>query len=136
MVTSLVAVGDDWPEMSAEQQIRLVTLDQLGESGVTVVETPHGRLAVGIAGGRPFAVSDRCRHLGASLGTGRVAGDGCLECPWHGARYDVASGEMTRGPQGLAFAVARGAVKSYTNRALKLKRYPVVERDGALYLGE
>ena len=118
------------------QSERLVAIDELGESGVTVVETTHGRLAVGIADGRPFAVSDRCRHLGASLGKGRVAEDGCLECPWHGARYDVASGEMTRGPQGLAFALARGAVKSYTNLALKLKRYPVVERDGILYLAE
>jgi 3-phenylpropionate/trans-cinnamate dioxygenase ferredoxin subunit len=115
---------------------RLVAIDELGESGVASVETAHGRLAVGIADGTPFAVSDRCRHLGASLGKGRVTEDGCLECPWHQSLYDVRTGEMTRGPQGAVFAVARGAVKSYTNLALKLKRYPVVERDGVLYLDE
>lgn len=114
--------------------IRLVAIDELGESRVAVVETEHGRLAVGLAGGVPFAVSDRCRHLGASLGKGYVTEEGCLECPWHHARYDVSTGEMRRGPQGIAFAAARGAVKAYTNRALKLKRYPVVERDGVLYL--
>jgi 3-phenylpropionate/trans-cinnamate dioxygenase ferredoxin component len=113
---------------------RLLARAELEESGVRAVETPHGRLAVGIADGEPFAVSDRCRHLGASLGKGRVADDGCLECPWHRARYDVRSGEMTRGPQGVAFLAARGAVMAYTNRAARLKRYPVVERDGDLYL--
>ena len=115
-------------------EVRLVALDELGESGVAVVDTPHGRLAVGIVDGEPFAVSNRCRHLGASLGEGRIAEDGCLECPWHRARYDVETGAMTRGPQGLAFVAVRGAVKGYTNLAFRLKRHPVIERDGVLYL--
>jgi nitrite reductase/ring-hydroxylating ferredoxin subunit len=50
---------------------RLVTVADLGASQVTVVEnTPHGALAVGISAGKPFAVSNRCRHLFASLGKG------------------------------------------------------------------
>lgn len=113
---------------------RLIAIDELGQSGVAVVDTEHGKLAVGIRDGEPFAVSNRCRHLGASLGKGKVTADGQLECPLHRARYDVESGEMMRGPQGLAFAVARGAVRAYTNAGLRLKRYPVVERDGVLYL--
>jgi 3-phenylpropionate/trans-cinnamate dioxygenase ferredoxin component len=68
---------------------RLVGVEDLGDGQVTVVETQHGTLAVGLSGGEPFAVSNRCRHLFASLGQGRVAEDGCLECPWHAARYDV-----------------------------------------------
>lgn len=112
----------------------LISVADLSERGVTTVETPLGKLAVGIADGKPFAVSDRCRHLRASLGRGKVTDDGCLECPWHGARYDVRTGEMTRGPQGAAFALARGAVKAYSNKLLPLKRYDVVERDGTLYL--
>ena len=52
---------------------RLVAVDDLGASQVVVVEeTPHGPLAVGISGGKPFAVSNRCRLLLASLGKGRV----------------------------------------------------------------
>ena len=118
-------------DMSEE---RLVAVADLGESGVTTVETAHGKLAVGISDGEPFAVSDRCRHLFASLGRGRVAEDGCLECPLHKARYDVRTGQMTRGPQGLAFAAARGVVRAYTNAGAPLKHYPVVERDGVLFL--
>jgi nitrite reductase/ring-hydroxylating ferredoxin subunit len=113
---------------------RLVGLDELGPSGVKAVETAHGKLAVGVVDGEPFAVSDRCRHLFASLGEGCVAEDGTLECPWHRARYDVRTGQMTRGPQGIAFAAARGLVKGYTNAGARLARYPVEIRDGAIHL--
>jgi 3-phenylpropionate/trans-cinnamate dioxygenase ferredoxin component len=75
----------------------LVAVDGLGASQVVVVEkTPHGALAVGISGGKPFAVSNRCRHLFASLGKGRVTDDGCLQCSWHEALYDVGTGAMLR----------------------------------------
>lgn len=118
---------------SSPSSQRLVTVDGLAESSVCVVEkTPHGTLAVGISNGEPFAVSNRCRHLLASLGDGHVADDGCLECPWHGARFDVKSGKMTRGPQG-AFKPLAGAVRATTG-ARSLKTHPVEVREGAIWL--
>ena len=60
-----------------------------------------GRYAVGNANGELFAVTCRCRHLGADLAGGSTDRRGCLVCPWHGARYDVGTGRMTRGPQGV-----------------------------------
>jgi nitrite reductase/ring-hydroxylating ferredoxin subunit len=117
-------------EQSAD---RLIAIDDLGASQVVVVEkTPHGALAVGISAGKPFAVSNRCRHLFASLGKGHVSDDGCLQCPSHGARYDVVTGEMVRGPQG-AFKPLAGAVKATTG-ARPLKTFPVDVRDGAIWL--
>ena len=111
----------------------LVAVSDLDASQITVVDdTPHGALAVGISDGTPFAVSNRCRHLFASLGKGRVAEDGCLECPAHKARYDVATGAMVRGPQG-AFKPLAGAVKA-TAGSRNLKTYPVEIRDGAIWL--
>jgi 3-phenylpropionate/trans-cinnamate dioxygenase ferredoxin subunit len=117
---------------AATGSTRLVAVEDLGEGQVTVVETPHGKLAVGLSGGEPFALSNRCRHLFASLGEGRVADDGSLECPWHHARYDVHTGAMTRGPQG-AFKPLAGVVKGTTG-AVALKTYPVELRDGAIWL--
>ena len=112
---------------------RLVAVDDLGASQVAVVEkTPHGALAVGISAGKPFAVSNRCRHLFASLGKGRVTDDGCLRCPWHSALYDVGTGAMVRGPQG-AFRPLAGAVKATTGTR-PLKTFPVEVRDGAIWL--
>ena len=112
---------------------RLVAVDDLGGSQVVVVETTaHGALAVGVSAGKPFAVSNRCRHLFASLGKGHVTDDGCLQCPWHEAPYDVVTGAMVRGPEG-AFTPLAGAVKATTG-ARALKTFPVEVRDGAIWL--
>jgi 3-phenylpropionate/trans-cinnamate dioxygenase ferredoxin subunit len=118
---------------SEQSGTRLVAVEDLGASHVTVIETePHGALAVGIAAGKPFAVSNRCRHLFASLGRGHVTDEGCLECPLHAALYDVGTGAMVRGPQGM-FKPLAGAVKATTGiRALKT--FPVELRDGAIWL--
>jgi 3-phenylpropionate/trans-cinnamate dioxygenase ferredoxin subunit len=112
---------------------RLLAVEDLAGAQVAVVEdTPHGTLAVGISAGKPFAVSNRCRHLFASLGEGRVTEAGCLECPWHAALYDVATGKMVRGPQG-AFKPLAGAIKA-TAGARRLKTFPVELREGAIWL--
>jgi 3-phenylpropionate/trans-cinnamate dioxygenase ferredoxin component len=121
--------------LSAVEQstTRLVAVDDLGSSQVTVVQdTPHGALAVGISAGKPFAVSNRCRHLFAPLGKGQVTDDGCLQCPWHAARFDVTTGKMVRGPQG-AFKPLAGTVKATTG-ARPLKTFAVEVRDGAIWL--
>jgi 3-phenylpropionate/trans-cinnamate dioxygenase ferredoxin subunit len=125
---------DDRPVSASDQSAtRLVSVEDLSASQVTVVEdTPHGALAVGLSAGKPFAVSNRCRHLFASLGNGRVTEEGCLECPWHAALFDVATGKMVRGPQG-AFKPIAGAVKATTG-ARSLKTFPVELRDGAIWL--
>ncbi len=118
---------------SERSTVRLVAVADIGASQVVVVEkTPHGALAVGISVGKPFAVSNRCRHLFAPLGKGRVTDDGCLQCPWHAALYDVGTGAMVRGPQG-AFKPLAGAVKATTG-ARSLQTYPVEVRDGAIWL--
>ncbi len=39
------------------------------------------------ASGHPVALIDRCPHRGVALSLGKVK-DGCLECPFHGWRFD------------------------------------------------
>lgn len=63
--------------------------------------TGYDRYAVGNNNGAYFAVSRRCRHLGADLADGSIDSEGCLVCPWHQSRYDVTTGRMVRGPQGV-----------------------------------
>ena len=73
---------------------------------IPVADVPPGSVkgsegyAVG-NNGDYFAVSRRCRHLRADLAEGSIDSDGCLVCPWHRAKYDVRTGRMTRGPQGV-----------------------------------
>ena len=94
-----------------------------------------GRYAVGNVGGDRFAVTRRCRHLGADLGGGSIDDEGCLVCPWHGASYDVDTGRMVRGPQGV-FAKIPGLGTGYRllTRVLPLGRGEVVEREGTVFV--
>lgn len=94
-----------------------------------------GRYAVGNADGELFAVTRRCRHLYADLAKGSIDDSGCLVCPWHGSKYDVKTGRMVRGPQGI-FAKIPGldaAFKALT-LVLPLGRGTVVDRDGTLFV--
>jgi nitrite reductase/ring-hydroxylating ferredoxin subunit len=94
-----------------------------------------GRYAVGNASGTLFAVGRRCRHLRADLAGGSIDDDGCLVCPWHGAKYDVETGRMVRGPQGVFAKVpGLGAANTLLTRVLPLRRGTVEERDGTLYV--
>ena len=83
--------------------------------------------------GEYFAVSRRCRHLGADLANGSIDADGRLVCPWHASVYDVRTGRMVRGPQG-AFAKVPGLGASFKalTKVLPLRRRPVEHRDGEL----
>lgn len=94
-----------------------------------------GGFAVGNTGDELFAVSRRCRHLNADLAKGSIDRSGCLVCPWHGAKFDVESGKMVRGPQGI-FAKIPGlgtAFKALT-LVMPLRRKRVTEKDGTVYL--
>jgi nitrite reductase/ring-hydroxylating ferredoxin subunit len=94
-----------------------------------------GRYAVGNADGRLFAVTRRCRHLGADLARGRIDNDGCLVCPWHASKYDVQTGRMVGGPQGVFAKIpGLGAFYKGLTRVLPLGRGEVVEREGRIYV--
>lgn len=58
---------------------------------VVVVATGDRRVAVCNADGEYYAVEDVCTHDGASLDQGELTGHE-VECPRHGARFDVRSG--------------------------------------------
>jgi nitrite reductase/ring-hydroxylating ferredoxin subunit len=94
-----------------------------------------GGYAVGNVEGERFALTRRCRHLRADLADGRIDEHGCLECPWHHATYDVHTGQMTRGPQGI-FAKIPGLSGSFKllTKVLPLGRGKVTERDATVYV--
>jgi nitrite reductase/ring-hydroxylating ferredoxin subunit/uncharacterized membrane protein len=43
------------------------------------------------------ALHDQCAHAGGPLNEGTLV-DGCVECPWHGSRFEIATGRRRRGP--------------------------------------
>jgi nitrite reductase/ring-hydroxylating ferredoxin subunit len=97
--------------------------------------TGAGPWAVGNSQGELFAVTRRCRHLYADLANGSIDSKGCLVCPWHGSRYDVKTGRMVRGPQGI-FAKIPGLNPMFIalTKVLPLGRGNVETRDGNVYV--
>ena len=49
-------------------------------------------------GATVYAVSDRCPHRDFALSGGELVEPCVLECPWHGARFDVRNGALLQGP--------------------------------------
>jgi nitrite reductase/ring-hydroxylating ferredoxin subunit/uncharacterized membrane protein len=48
--------------------------------------------------GDVYALSATCTHAGGPLDEGKIVGDGCIRCPWHGSVFRLADGEAVRGP--------------------------------------
>jgi 3-phenylpropionate/trans-cinnamate dioxygenase ferredoxin subunit len=62
-----------------------------------VVTVAGNRLALCNVDGRIYAIDDTCTHDDGPLGSGHL--DGCaIECPRHGARFDVRDGRVLRMP--------------------------------------
>jgi 3-phenylpropionate/trans-cinnamate dioxygenase ferredoxin subunit len=57
------------------------------------VEVNEEDIALCNVGGELYAVANVCTHDGGPLGEGHLYGD-LIECPRHGARFDVKSGAV------------------------------------------
>lgn len=44
-----------------------------------------------------IALHETCAHAGGPLSEGTIV-NGCIECPWHGSRFELSSGHLKRGP--------------------------------------
>ncbi len=62
--------------------------------GVKVVTAGGNRLALCNVGGQYYAIDDVCTHDGGPLDQGELDGVE-IECPRHGARFDVTTGRAT-----------------------------------------
>jgi 3-phenylpropionate/trans-cinnamate dioxygenase ferredoxin subunit len=80
----------------------------LQDGEVKVVEVAERRIALCRAEGEYFAIDDLCTHDGGPLDQGRVE-DHSIECPRHGARFDIRTGKV------LALPAVR-PVKAYPTR--------------------
>lgn len=119
------------PGTRSSRELRVAPVNEVPNG--TVVGA--GQYAVGNHNGKYFAVTRSCRHLLGDLAKGTIDGKGCLVCPLHGARYDVGTGEMVRGPQGI-YAKIPGLAKTLETltRIVPLGRAQVALRDGTLYI--
>jgi 3-phenylpropionate/trans-cinnamate dioxygenase ferredoxin subunit len=85
--------------MSVAAFVRAAHLDDV-EPGVPlgVILEDGRRLCLVRDGETVYAVDDRCPHRDFALSGGDVVAPCVLECPWHGAHFDVRTGAVLQGP--------------------------------------
>ncbi|MFV1973589.1 MAG: non-heme iron oxygenase ferredoxin subunit [Thiohalobacterales bacterium] len=79
----------DWVDVAATE-----TFD---EGIVQLVDVEGTEVAVFNVDGEFFAIEDICTHDGGTLAEGDVEGYE-IECPRHGARFDLRTGKVTAPP--------------------------------------
>jgi nitrite reductase/ring-hydroxylating ferredoxin subunit len=73
--------------------------DELSDGAPLGVETSAGeRVCLVRVGGEVCAFGDACTHQAFPMSAGDVLPDGTIQCPWHGARFDCATGAVLGGP--------------------------------------
>jgi 3-phenylpropionate/trans-cinnamate dioxygenase ferredoxin subunit len=76
-----------------------VTEGALAAGELRAVKLADGTpVCVGNAEGLLFAVRDECPHSAFPLSHGTLIPGARLECGWHGARFDCATGGVIEGP--------------------------------------
>lgn len=73
------------------ERIHIGALDDLPQGSGVRVETAGHRIAVFRIEDAVYAIGDRCSHAEASLSEGEVF-DHEVECPRHGATFDLTTG--------------------------------------------
>lgn len=79
----------DWIDVAA--------VDEIEAGGVMVVDVDGAEVAVFNIDGGFYALADVCTHDGGTLADGAVEGHE-IECPRHGARFDIRTGRVTAPP--------------------------------------
>ncbi|MDQ1504182.1 MAG: hypothetical protein QOD57_1909, partial [Actinomycetota bacterium] len=74
-----------------DDRVTIGTLDDLQRTGCLTGKAGAQPVCVFWSDGAPFALDDRCPHMGFPLHRGSVE-SGLVTCHWHNARFDLRSG--------------------------------------------
>lgn len=75
-----------------------IKADEVEPETACVVEIDDREIAIVHTGGKYYALQNECTHRRQAIGEGDVVGEGVIECPGHGATFNVLTGEAIEGP--------------------------------------
>jgi nitrite reductase/ring-hydroxylating ferredoxin subunit len=105
-------LGADFVKVAETKDIQpsnMRAVDPEGEERICIVNLE----------GKYYAIGNVCTHLGGPLDEGTLEGYE-VECPWHGSKFDVRTGNPTKPPARQAVPVYE--VKVEDNNILVRKR--------------
>ena len=71
--------------------------DEIPVGGMKVAKVGSIDVMVANVDGSYFALPNKCTHVGGPLGKGKLVGE-VVQCPWHGSKFDVKTGQVVQGP--------------------------------------
>ena len=79
--------------------VKVARTDEILSGRAKLVEANGQEIAVFNIDGAFHAIDNTCSHVGGPLSEGEL--DGCeVTCPWHGAVFDVTTGQVLGPPAG------------------------------------
>lgn len=72
--------------------VKVATLDEIPLNGAKLVVVEDVRVALFNLDGELYAIADVCTHDGGPLVEGEIINGHQVECPRHGARFDIRTG--------------------------------------------
>lgn len=83
--------------------VKVAQRDEIAPGQGKMIEVGGKKIALFNVEGAFYAIDDTCTHRGGPLSEGSLEGTE-VTCPWHGAIYDVSTGEVVSppAPKGVA----------------------------------
>ncbi|MER9294832.1 non-heme iron oxygenase ferredoxin subunit [Mesorhizobium sp. M0510] len=88
----------------------LCALSDLQEDTVTPFEIGGNKVAIYLIDSKVYATDNVCSHAFALLSDGWLEGT-LIECPLHGAQFEITSGEVVQGPADCPITVFKTKVE-------------------------
>lgn len=86
--------------------VRVASLDQVDEGELLAVKVAGRSICVARLDGEVYAFTDNCSHRDFPLSGGELDPESCsVTCDWHGARFNIISGEVLSLPATQAIRV-------------------------------
>lgn len=84
--------------------IKVTTKSEIPQSSIKEFEVNKVMVAIANLNGEFFAIENTCTHDGGPLGEGEVVDGCCVECPRHGAKFDLKTGGVMSLPATMPVA--------------------------------
>jgi len=81
----------------SENFVKVAETKEIAPSSMKAVEVEGEKVCIINSEGTFYAIGNICTHVGGPLDEGTLEGYE-VECPWHGSKFDVRTGEPTKPP--------------------------------------
>jgi nitrite reductase/ring-hydroxylating ferredoxin subunit len=81
----------------SENFVKVAETKDLGPSSMKAVDVEGEKVCIINAEGSYYAIGNVCTHVGGPLNEGTIERYE-VECPWHGSKFDIRTGNPTKPP--------------------------------------